>query len=104
MRRARPPIRAILRKMKEDSGALGTGPIGQEGILEIYESEHSHPGRVCAFFSYGLDSLPGQFWTSFSYVLEEDGSTVKLTHGGRSGENRFVFEILPKINEHVAGK
>lgn len=96
MKRARPPMQAILREMREDSGALGTGPIGHEGVLEIYESERSHPGKVCAFFSYGLDSLPGQFWTSFSYVLEEEGSTVRLVHGGRSGQNRFVFEVLPE--------
>ena len=94
MKRVRPPMKAILREMKEDSGALGIGPIGQEGVLEILESERSHPGRVCAFFSYGLDSLPGQFWTSFSYILEEEGSTVRLVHGGRSGQNRFVFERL----------
>lgn len=94
MKRVKPPMRAILREMREDSGTLGTGPIGQEGVLEIYESERSHPGKVCAFFSYGLDSLPGQFWTSFSYVLEEEGLTVKLTHGGKSGQNCFIFERL----------
>lgn len=94
MKRVKPPMRAILREMREDSGTLGTGPIGQEGVLEIYESERSHPGKVCAFFSYGLDSLPGQFWTSFSYVLEEEGLTVKLTHGGKSGQNCSIFERL----------
>lgn len=96
MKRARPPMRTILREMREDSGTLGSGPIGQEGILEIFESEHSHPGRVSGKFSYGLDSLPGQFWTSFSYVLEEDDTTVRLVRGGRSGMNHFVFEILPE--------
>lgn len=45
-------MKAILREMKEDSGALGIGPIGQEGVLEILESERSHPGRVSAKFTY----------------------------------------------------
>jgi hypothetical protein len=99
-------MRAILREMQEDSGTLGTGPIGQEGILEIFESERSHPGRVSAKFSYpaplngvvpeSFEGMPGQIWTSFSYVLEEKGSTVRLVRGGRSGQNRFVFERLDK--------
>lgn len=106
MRRARPPMRAILRKMKEDSGTLGTGPISQEGILEIFESERSHPGRVSAKFTYpaplngvvpeSFEGMPGQIWTSFSYILEEKGSTVRLVDGGKSGMNHFVFEILPE--------
>lgn len=106
MKRAKPPMRAVLREMCEDSGVLGTGPIGQEGILEIFESERSHPGRVSAKFSYPapldgvvpetFEGMPEQFWTSFSYVLEEDGSTVTLSHGGRSGQNRFVFEVMPE--------
>lgn len=106
MKRARPPMRAILREMKEDSGVLGAGPIGKEGVLEIYESERSHPGRVSGKFSYpaplngavpeSFEGMPGQIWTSFSYVLEEKGSTVRLVRGGRSGQNRFVFERLDK--------
>ena len=104
MRRVKPPMKAILQEMREDSGTLGIGPIGQEGILELFESERSHPGRVSARFTYpapveGADvmifeGMPGQIWTSFSYVLEEEGLTVKLTHGGKSGQNCFIFERL----------
>lgn len=104
MKRVKPPMRAVLKEMREDSGVLGSGPIGKDGILEIFESEHSHLGRVSAKFTYpapldgvvpeAFEEMPGQFWTSFSYVLEEEGSTVKLTNGGKSGTNRFVFEVL----------
>lgn len=108
MKRAKPPMRAILREMREDSGALGTGPIGKEGVLEIFESERSHPGEVCALFTFSLSTdvdvaapdvleVPGQIWTSFSYILEEEGSTVRLLNGGKSGENYFVFEQIDPV-------
>lgn len=107
MKRVRPPMRAVLREMREDSGTLGAGPIGREGILELFESERSHPGRVSAKFTYpaplngvvvpeSFEGMPGQIWTSFSYILEEKGSTVRLVDGGKSGMNHFVFEILPE--------
>ena len=69
------------------------------GVLEIWESEHSYPGKCGALFYYpitlnrhGVTALR-YLKTSFSYDVYEEGSYVYLRRGTRC----YIFEIQDAI-------
>lgn len=83
-----------------DGCAAAPAP-GTVGILEVWESERSHPGRLGAAFYYPLEldgdggALTRRFLrTTLTYELEESGGTVALAKAGSGEESRrYVFEL-----------
>ena len=91
---------AVLREAEEDSGVVARNLAGTTGVLEVWESDHKFPGRQGAVFYYpltfdheGNGSTARFFRTAYNYRLTDDGKTAIFDKGGRSGTNRFVFDI-----------
>lgn len=91
---------AVLKEADEDSGVVDTKLAGTTGVLEVWESDHKFPGRQGAVFYYpltfdaeGNGSTDRYFRTAYNYRLADDGKMAVFDNGGRSGKNRFVFEI-----------
>lgn len=81
-----------------------TAPLGETGILEIYESERKHPGWVFALFSYTpgnsaddytaeyeLSLPPLKYYRTALHPIREEGELVIL--GFENGQ-RYAFEII----------
>lgn len=83
---------------------MDTAPLGETGILEIYESERKHPGWAFALFSYTpgnstdgyiaeyeLSLPPLRYYrTAIHPMREEEGLTILDFENGQ----RYAFEII----------
>lgn len=101
--------------MSKPDGSRADCPVGMLGILEVWESERSHPGKSGAAFYYPLEegADPGvetseYFKTSFSYDISAAGGRVVFERtDGAAGTRRYEFlledgehEVEPEVQEN----
>ena len=79
-------------------------PLGETGILEIYESERKHPGWAFALFNYTpgnstddytaeyeLSLPPLKYYRTAIHPMKEKDGLVILDFGN---DQRYAFEII----------
>ncbi len=82
---------AFLRSVPEDSDAEWL--VGGMGVLEIWRSERSHPGRLGARWRWHGNTLR----TSLSYDMTDDDRLVSLSKPDGDGIRRYKFELANRV-------
>lgn len=72
---------------------------GEEGTLEIYESQHKHPGERFIVFRTTFAKTPHEIQTACGPIVEENGCLSITTAYG--GENTYKFRILQHSFWHI---
>lgn len=71
---------------------------GTEGTLEIYESQHKHPGECFIVFRTIFDKTPHEMQTACGPITEGNG---RLSISTQDGQNTYTFKILQHRFWHV---
>lgn len=71
---------------------------GKKGTLEIFESQHKHPGERFVVFRTDFDKTPHEMQTACGPITEENG---RLSISTQDGQNTHTFKILQHRFTHI---